>query len=278
MKNLLRGLAVVVSIGFSCDTFAKSSGNSDSAPPPAPAHHSASAPVTGPIGASMPHHSAASGLPHNFSGPGSYRPMTTVNGSGQRTLVYPGVRNSTIHQPTDLNLNGVRTGGHQANGKLHSPSGVATVTKTKLDPQTSVRLRNWNGPVSSRTQAHQINANNSRHHHDHNWWKHHCAALIFFDWGWWGWYDGWWYPAWGYDPYSNYEYDEPIYDQSGLSPDQVVAGVQTKLQQLGYYTYSIDGKMGPLTRSAIARYQRDHHMSITSGVDPATLGSLGIIH
>jgi peptidoglycan hydrolase-like protein with peptidoglycan-binding domain len=36
--------------------------------------------------------------------------------------------------------------------------------------------------------------------------------------------------------------------------------------------------MGPLTREAIARYQRDHRLPITYGVDPATLGALGVIH
>jgi len=50
------------------------------------------------------------------------------------------------------------------------------------------------------------------------------------------------------------------------------------LQQLGYYTYAIDGKMGPLTQSALARYQSDHHMNITSGIDPATLNSLDVVH
>jgi len=163
-------------------------------------------------------------------------------------------------------------------GNLRSSSTVASVAKTKLDAQTSARLRDWKGNVSNTGQAHQNNANNHHHHHDHDWWKDHCLAFIFFDWGWWGWYDGWWYPAWGYDPYSYYEYNEPIYGFDGLSPDQIVAGVQTELQRRGYYTYAIDGKMGPLTQAAIARYQRDHHMSITSGMDPATLGSLGIIH
>jgi len=56
-----------------------------------------------------------------------------------------------------------------------------------------------------------------------------------------------------------------------------VAGVQAQLQRLGYYTYAVDGRMGPLTRAAIARYQRDHLLPITSGIDPATLGSLGVI-
>jgi putative peptidoglycan binding protein len=273
MKRLVIALSCLGLCGFNVsNAFGKSGGNSssDSAPPPpALVHHGASAPVAAPIGA---------GVPHNFSGSTSYRPMTTVHGNGQRTLVYPGVRNSTIHQPTSSNLNGVRTGGQQGTGKLHSPSGIATVNKTKLDPQTSTRLRNWSGGVSTTAQAHQINTNNHHHHHDHDWWKHHCVALIFFDWGWWGWYDGWWYPAWDYDPYSSYPYNDPIYGYGDFTPDQIVAGVQAKLQQLGYYTYAIDGKMGPLTQGAIARYQRDHHMSITSGIDPATLGSLGIIH
>lgn len=276
MKDLPGAVAAIVLIGFSGNAFAKSGGDSNSAPPPAPVHHGASAPLAAPIGGAIPHNSLGGGMPHNFSGPGSYRPMTTVNGSGQRMLVYPGVRNSTIHQPTSSTLNGVRIGGQQGSGKLHSPSGIATISKTKFDPQTSTRLRNWRGGVSTTAQAHQINANNHHHHHDHDWWRHHCAALIFFDWGWWGWDDGWWYPAWGYDPYSYYEYNEPIYGD--LAPEQVVAGVQAKLQQLGYYTYAIDGKMGPLTQSALARYQSDHQMNITSGVDPATLNSLGIVH
>jgi predicted NUDIX family NTP pyrophosphohydrolase len=36
-----------------------------------------------------------------------------------------------------------------------------------------------------------------------------------------------------------------------------VASVQSALQQRGYYTYAVDGKMGPLTRAAIARYPRE---------------------
>jgi hypothetical protein len=268
MKHLFAALNVVLLPLLAGNAFAKGSGSSNSAPPPpAPAHRGASAPVAAPIG--------GGGVPHNFSGSAPYRPVT-VSGNGQRTLVYPGVRNSMIHQPANSTLNGVHTGGQQASGKLHSPSGIATISKTKLDPQTSTRLRNWSGGVSNTAQARQNHANNVHHHHDHNWWRHHCVALIFFDWGWWGWYDGWWYPAWGYDPYSNYEYNEPIYGD--VAPEQIIAGVQTELQRRGYYTYAIDGKMGPLTQAALNRYQTDHHMNITSGIDPATLNSLGIVH
>jgi len=63
-----------------------------------------------------------------------------------------------------------------------------------------------------------------------------------------------------------------------IAPGQTVAGVQAKLQQLGYYTYAIDGTMGPLTKAAIGRYQSDQRLPVSYGIDPATLGSLGIVH
>ncbi|MBV9618031.1 MAG: peptidoglycan-binding protein [Verrucomicrobia bacterium] len=201
-----------------------------------------------------------------------------VTGNGHRTLIYPAVGNSAVRHQAHSNLSALNNGSAgrvQHVGNSHSASKVATVAKTKLDPQTSARLRHWNGNVSSRAQAQLNNVNQRHNHHDHDWWRRHCLTIIFFDWGWWGWYDGWWYPAWGYDDYSHYEYNQPIYGD--IAPDQIVAGVQAKLQQLGYYNYAIDGKMGPLTQSAIANYQRDHHMNITSGVDPAILNSLGII-
>jgi hypothetical protein len=175
------------------------------------------------------------------------------------------------------NSNALTTSTSQHPGGSQSKSTGNVIAKPRqLDPQTSARLRNWKGNVSTAAQAHQNNANNSHHHHDHDWWHHHCVAFIFWDWGWWGWDDGWWYPAWGYAPYSDYEYQEPIYGD--LAPAEIVADVQTALQQLGYYTYAVDGQMGPLTRSALNRYQSDNRLPITSGLDPATLGSLGIIH
>jgi len=232
-----------------------------------------------------PHHGSATtttvaprfnGIPHYY-GTMPYRPAVSYR-NGSRTLNYPAVGVSTLRHPihsAGSNFNNAYALQH--GGNSHHLSSLNTVSKTRLDPQTSTRLRHWNGNIASVTQARLNHADHCRHHHGSNWWRNHCAAIIFFNWGWWGWYDGWWYPAWGYDPYSYYEYNEPIYGYDGLSPDQVVASVQAHLQQGGYYTYAIDGQMGPLTRAAIARYQRDHLLPITSGVDPATLGSLGII-
>lgn len=274
MKSLAILLMGIGLLGLNLRSAFAKSAESSSAPPPAPVHHAASAPIAAPGGSGISHN-AAGGTAHNLSGTGSYRPVT-ISGNGQRTLVYPGVRNSTVHHPGNSNLNAVHNGSSQgSNGKIRSQSRIGVVTKTKLDPQTTARLRNWKGNPPTTAQAHQFNANNHHHHHDHDWWRHHCVAFIFFDWGWWAWDDGWWYPAWGYDPYSYYEYTEPIYGD--VSPEEIVAGVQAELQRRGYYMYAIDGKMGPLTRAALARYQTDHHMNITSGIDPATLNSLGIV-
>ena len=278
MRNLVVGALAVV--GLAANSASAKGGGGNSAPPSLPPiHHAAPAPaaVAAPIGGGA--------LPHNFSSPGaSYRPLTPSTG-GNNTLAYSPVRNSNIRpRPVSsvTSANSVKqTGGGNFKPGVGNSGSTATVVprgKKQLDPQTAAQLRSSGGGTSTAAQARANHANNCHHHHDQNWWRRHCLALIFFDFGWWGWYDGWWYPAWGYDPYSNYEYNEPIYGATGSTPDQIVAGVQAKLQQLGYYTYAIDGKMGPLTQGAIARYQRDHRMSITSGIDHPTLAALGIIH
>ena len=275
-------LTAIISFGLSASiAFAK--GNNGGGDAGGGSRSSASSSAPAPAPAPAVHMGRAGGLisgglSNNLSSSRSYRPVT-VSENGHRMLIYPAVGNSTVHRQGHPNLNNVNTGkALQRSGNLRSPSTVATVTKTKLDPQTSARLRHWNGNVSSAAQARLNHANHCHHHHDHDWWKDHCLAFIFFDWGWWGWYDGWWYPAWGYDPYSYYEYNEPIYGYGGQSPDQIVAGVQAALQQRGYYTYAIDGTMGPLTRAAIGRYQSDHRLPVSYGIDQATLGSLEIIH
>jgi putative peptidoglycan binding protein len=296
-------VVAVVALGLAGNAAAKGGGgNTSSNSAPAPHHGSSSSPAATTVaprfsGGSMPHYS---GGPRN-SGAMPYRPSVNYR-NGTRTLNYPPVGNSVLSNRVHSNAKGLNSGyalqrtgnlhktdglrqagGLRQRGNLHGagnshqPSGLNAVGKNRLDPQTSNRLRNWSGNRDSTNQARLNHANNCHHHHGSNWWRNRCAAIIFFNWGWWGWYDGWWYPAWGYDPYSYYEYNEPIYGYDGLSPDQVVASVQAQLQQLGYYTYAIDGTMGPLTRAAIARYQRDHLLPITSGIDPATLGSLGIV-
>lgn len=115
-----------------------------------------------------------------------------------------------------------------------------------------------------------------RQWHDRGWWRSHYDRIIFVNGGWYFWNAGYWYPAWGYDPYAYYPYDGPIYGYNGLAPDQVIVDVQSQLQRDGYYSGPIDGVLGPMTRHAIAAFQADHGLAVTSAIDEPTLASLGI--
>ena len=113
--------------------------------------------------------------------------------------------------------------------------------------------------------------------HDHDWWHSHHNRIILISGGWYFWDAGFWFPAWGYDTvHVYYPYDGPIRAYNNLPPDQVVANVQAALQAQGYYTGEVDGLLGPLTRSALASYQRDHGLYETAAVDDPTLESLGM--
>jgi Putative peptidoglycan binding domain len=113
--------------------------------------------------------------------------------------------------------------------------------------------------------------------HDRIWWTNHYNNIVFVFGGWYYWNAGYWYPAWGYAPNAYYAYDGPIYAYNDLPPDQVIANVQASLQEQGYYHGEVDGILGPLTRAAIADYQRDHDLYITSAIDEPTLASLGMV-
>jgi Putative peptidoglycan binding domain len=112
--------------------------------------------------------------------------------------------------------------------------------------------------------------------HDRGWWNNHYKRVVFNSGGWYYWNSGWWYPAWGYAPNAYYAYNGPIYAYNGLTPDQVIANVQVALEQQGYYRGGVDGLLGPLTRAALADYQRDHGLYTTSAIDRPTLESLGL--
>ena len=162
------------------------------------------------------------------------------------------------------------------------------------NPNTTVPNRNWHNDNNQKTtvqkknwQNHNNTWNNNswadarrrhhREHHDRNWWRSRYSRFALFGSGFYFWDGGYWFPAYGYDPgYNTYSYDEPIYGYNDLDPAQVIANVQTELQRLGYYRYAVDGTMGPATRAAIANYQRDTGLSITSAIDGPTLQSLGL--
>jgi Putative peptidoglycan binding domain len=131
--------------------------------------------------------------------------------------------------------------------------------------------QNWQG------QKYAVFRNYQAQWHDRNWWNNHYHNNFVFVFGApYYWNAGYWFPAWGYNPNAYYAWDGPIYAYNRMPPDQVIANVQASLQQQGYYHGEVDGLIGPLTRGAIADYQRDHGLYTTSTIDQPTLQSLGI--
>jgi hypothetical protein len=174
----------------------------------------------------------------------------------------------------------------QSTARIHTKPTIPSVTapRTSTTVQADTHLRNKNN--QNTTVQNQTWHNNSwnearrRHHHEHhnhNWWRSHFTRFALFGSGYYFWDGGYWYPAYGYDSgYNTYDYNEPIYGYNDLDPRQVVSSVQTELQRLGYYRDAVDGQMGPRTRAAIANFQRDNGLSITSAIDGPTLNSLGL--
>lgn len=118
----------------------------------------------------------------------------------------------------------------------------------------------------------------SRTYHNRGWYHdHYGSSVVFVLGGWWYWNTGYWYPAWGYAPYSYYPYDGPIYTgYASLTPDRVSIEVQRQLQRDGYYAGPIDGSIGPMTRRALAAFQADNGLAVTSAIDQPTLSMMGI--
>ena len=114
--------------------------------------------------------------------------------------------------------------------------------------------------------------------HDTWWWNWHHPHVTFIYGGWYYWDNYYWYPAWGYAHDSVYVWDGPIYASSPAEdPGQVVANVQSALQEQGYYQGDIDGILGPQTRAALAEFQSAQGLEPTGAVDEPTLETLGMV-
>jgi len=140
----------------------------------------------------------------------------------------------------------------------------------------NVAINNNFHSAAFRGQQYAAFRNYHREWHDRGWWRSHYNRIVFVNGGWYYWNAGYWFPAWGYAPSAYYAYDGPIYGYNGLAPDRVIVDVQTQLQRDGYYDGSIDGVLGPMTREAIAAFQADNGLEVTSVIDEPTLATLGI--
>jgi hypothetical protein len=164
-------------------------------------------------------------------------------------------RNLAVNRQRNLTL---------ARNVLHNRAGNVRVTN------------NWRG-ARFNDPRYAAFRNYNRTWHDRGWWRNHHSHVVFVLGGWWYWNTGYWYPAWGYDPYGWYPYDGPIYTgYANVTPDQVLVNVQVALRDQGYYAGAIDGDMGPQTRAALAAFQSDNGLAVTSAVDQPTLQTLGV--
>jgi Putative peptidoglycan binding domain len=136
-------------------------------------------------------------------------------------------------------------------------------------------VNNWRND-RFRSSRYAVFYNYNRQWHDRGWWRNHHSRIVFVLGGWWYWNAGYWYPAWGYDSNAYYPYDGPIYGYGELAPDRIIVNVQVALQRDGYYTGPIDGSIGPQTREALAAFQADNGLAVTSAVDGPTLQTLGL--
>jgi hypothetical protein len=169
----------------------------------------------------------------------------------------------------------------QAKGKPFKPQHFNLASKTKPNKAVAPAVnfqqgRRIEGSHNWQGSNYQVFRNYSCEWHDRDWWRHNHSRIVFVFGGPYYWNNGYWFPAWGYDPGAYYAYDGPIYAYNNLPPDQVIANVQAALQEQGYYHGEVDGLLGPLTREAVANYQRDHGLYTTSTIDRPTLESLGM--
>ena len=140
----------------------------------------------------------------------------------------------------------------------------------------NVAINNNFHSAAFRGQQYAAFRNYHRQWHDRDWWSSHYNRIVFVNSGWYYWNAGYWFPAWGYATDAYYPYDGPIYGYNGLAPDRVIVDVQSQLQRDGYYDGAVDGVLGPMTREAIAAFQADNGLAVTSVIDEPTLATLGI--
>jgi hypothetical protein len=114
--------------------------------------------------------------------------------------------------------------------------------------------------------------------HDRVWWNSNHKNVVLIGGGWYYWNNGYWYPAWGYDnSAAYYPYDGPIYVGKSAKPfDQIVADVQSILQEQGLYKGEVDGLVGPQTQEALTAYQTALGLEPTGTLDQPTLEQLGM--
>ena len=77
--------------------------------------------------------------------------------------------------------------------------------------------------------------------------------------------------------YEGYPYTYSYYG-SGYGYDAaMVAQVQRRLGELGYYHGLVDGIMGPQTRAAVAAYEGTHNLVVDGTISQWLLARMGLV-
>jgi hypothetical protein len=219
----------------------------------------------------------------------TYTPRTYPPNVQNRTRTYtPPTQDTAVNANTNTKLNNNQNWSRNRSRTDTNVVTNQTPNTTVQSNHTTVRNRDWQNRANTNRNWQNNNSSGtftyeqarSRHHrerHDRSWWRSRYNRIVLFGGGYYYWDNNYWYPAYGYDPYySNYAYDEPIYGYNDLAPGQVIANVQSALQEQGYYRDSVDGLIGPHTRAALSNFQRDHGLPITAAIDGPTLQALGL--
>ena len=189
-----------------------------------------------------------------------------------KQLKGPNVQANQLNQQPAAQLNrNVKTFQRQHQNFHAQPN--TGITSAQFNPNYRITAaQNWNGGQYNAYRSYQSQW------HDQGWWRSNYNNLSLIGGGWYYWDAGYWYPAWGYDTAAAYyPYDGPVYVGNNATPlDQVIADVQSALQEQGYYHGEVDGLLGPLTREALAAYQSAQGLYATATIDQPTLESLGL--
>ncbi len=208
-----------------------------------------------------------------------YRSTPRYSSQGAyRNRAYTGPRH-TVNRTTALKPN------VYSSNRRYTANRTATLnrrTDSAANPRLSANRRNTlaaQGITSQgRVVAHQTrNWDRSR---DHYWHGHRCHwhnnSWVIIDPWFWGYGYGWGGYPYGYsyydDGYAPEQYAQSDYD-SGYG-DSSVSQIQEALAREGYYHGAIDGSVGPATRNALRRFQRDRGLEATGQIDQAVIDAL----
>ena len=130
------------------------------------------------------------------------------------------------------------------------------------------------------------------HSHSYRGWRGYYPSFGYRSYGYYpyrsyygGYYGGYGYPyyyggypsvSFTYSSASPRYYSSSRYSDYGSNTSSLEVEVQRELRRLGYYRGSIDGDIGPGSRSAIRAFQADRGLSVTGRIDASLLRSLGI--